>query len=270
MIALDIDGTLLASGSEVPAVTVDAVGDVREEGHHVVLATERTLVSALAVARSLGLHDGWIVASGGAVTARLVADEPAGYRVHDERTFEADPVVDLVRSRMPHARLGVEQVGWGFLVTALFEPERINSAQRVVDAVDELRATPSPRIALCGPRVDILLEPLRRIGLTAAPDGPDWVDVTAHNTSKAIGLEAVRRRLGVHPANTVAIGDDWHDREMLTWAATGIAMGNAPGAIKALAGRETTTLDEHGAAAALRQFIKRAATPAKNDTGATR
>lgn len=267
MIALDIDGTLLESGSDVPPVTIDAVETVREAGHHVVLATHRSLVGAVPVARSLGLHDSWIVAAGGAVIARLSPSEPSGYLVHDEHTFQADPVVQLVRSRKPDARLAVEQVGWGHLVTALLEPERIHGAQRVVGDVAELWATPAPHIVLCGDGVDILLEPLRRIGLTAAPDGSDWVDVIPRGRSKATGLETVRRRLGVHPAHTVAIGDDWHDREMLTWATTGIAMGHAPEAIKALAGPITGTLYEHGAATALRKLVLRG-TP--SDAGAAR
>lgn len=268
MIALNIDGTLLESGTEVPPVTVHAVDAVREVGHHVVLATQRSLVGALPVARSLGLEDGWIVASGGAITARLTPVEPAGYLVHDEHTFDAETVVRLVRSRMPNARLGVEQVGWGYLVTSPFEHERINGGQRVVDDVTALWATPVPRIVLCGPGIDVLLEPLRRIGFTAAPEGSDWVDVTSHGTSKATGLETVRRRLGVHPAHTVAIGDGWRDREMLTWAGDGIAMGQAPEAIKALAGHVTGTLQQNGAATALRKLVKRASTSTSNRTGA--
>lgn len=55
LVALDIDGTLLGTDMTVPAVTVEAVQDVRRSGHHVVLASDRSLVGVLPVARQLGI-----------------------------------------------------------------------------------------------------------------------------------------------------------------------------------------------------------------------
>jgi hydroxymethylpyrimidine pyrophosphatase-like HAD family hydrolase len=45
--------------------------------------------------------------------------------------------------------------------------------------------------------------------------------------SKATALETVRRRLGVAPEDTYAVGDGRNDIEMLRWAAHSAAMGNA-------------------------------------------
>lgn len=255
LIALDIDGTLLDTGMDVPLVTTRAVQAVRAAGHHVVLATGRSLFGALPVARNLGLDGGWMVVSNGAITARLAPDAPGGYLVHEQRTFDVEAVVHLARARVPDVRIGVEVVGWGYDVTHEFDAGKLNGAQRVVARTDELWAAPATRAVLAGADVMSLLEPLRELGVTATPNTQNWIDVTAPGLSKATALDAVREALRVDPARTVAIGDGWNDGEMITWAADGVAMGHSPGPIKALAQRVTGTIHEHGAATVLRALV---------------
>jgi hydroxymethylpyrimidine pyrophosphatase-like HAD family hydrolase len=255
MVALDIDGTLLYTGTDVPLVTADAVTVVRMDGHHIVIATGRSLVGALPVARSLGLDNTWVVASNGAVIARVASTEPGGYTLHEQRTFDVDPVVHLARTRIPGVRIGVEEVGWGWRVSEEFASGRLNGQQRVVESFDELWATPVTRLVLAGSGVGALLEPLRGLGVTATPDGAGWVDVTPRGLSKASAVETIRTRLDVPADRTVAIGDGWNDAEMLTWAAYSVAMGHAPEEIKALATHVTGTIHELGAAAALHSLI---------------
>ena len=256
LVALDIDGTLLDTGMDVPPITTRAVAAARAAGHHIVLATGRSLIGALPVARNLGLDGGWIVVSNGAVTARLNPDAPGGYLLHEKRTFDVEPVVRLARARIPGVRVAVEVVGWGYDVTHRFEPADVNGAQRVVDRVEELWAARATRVILAGPDAPALVEPLRSLGVTATPNAQNWVDVTAPGRSKATALDAVRGVLGVDPARTVAIGDGWNDAEMLRWAAHGVAMGHAPDRIKALARSVTGTIHEHGAATVLRALLE--------------
>ena len=192
LVALDIDGTLLDTGMEVPRVTARAVAAARAAGHHVVLATGRSLTGALPVAKNLGLDGGWVVVSNGAVTARLALDAPSGYLLHEQHTFDAGPIVRLARARIPDVRIGVEVVGWGYDVTHPFDPTQINGDQRVVGRVDMLWANPVTRAILAGPDVTSLVEPLRSLGVTATPNTQNWVDVTAPGLSKATALDAIR------------------------------------------------------------------------------
>ncbi|WP_369371190.1 HAD family hydrolase [Promicromonospora sp. Populi] len=257
LVALDIDGTLLDTGMEVPLVTARAVAAARAAGHQVVLATGRSLIGALPVAKNLGLDGGWVVVSNGAVTARLVPEAPGGYVLHEQHTFDAGPMVRLARARIPDVQIGVEVVGWGYDVTHPFDPAQINGDQRVVGRVDMLWATPVTRAILAGPDVTSLVEPLRGLGVTATPNAQNWVDVTAPGLSKATALDTIRDLLRIDPVHTLAIGDGWNDREMLTWAEHGVAMGHAPEPIKALAKRVTGTIHEHGAATVLWDLVER-------------
>jgi len=73
--------------------------------------------------------------------------------------------------------------------------------------------------------------------------------------SKASALEQVRRRLRVEPGDTVAVGDQRNDLEMLQWAARGVAMGNAPDEVKAVADEVTLSVTDDGLVPILRSLI---------------
>ncbi|WP_454852251.1 HAD family hydrolase [Promicromonospora soli] len=251
LVALDVDGTLLESGTAVPPVTAQAVAAVRKAGHHVALATARPLIGALPVAHSLGLDGAWIVGSSGAITAYVSRSEPGGYRVHAARTFDVDPVAHLARTRMPRVRMAVELAGWGWRVNQEFDPGHLEGQQHVVVHLDELWATPATRMVLCAPGIGSLIEPLRQLGVTPSAAGLGWLDVTPRGPSMAGALETLRGHLDVPPERTVAIGDSWSDAGMLRWAAYPVVMGHAPTAVKALAKRVTSPVGRHGAAEAL-------------------
>ena len=73
--------------------------------------------------------------------------------------------------------------------------------------------------------------------------------------------EAVRylaeELLGLQAANVMAIGDNFNDVEMISYAGVGVAMGNAPDAVKAGADWVAPDVEEDGAAAAIEQFVLR-------------
>ncbi|MFC7022679.1 HAD family hydrolase [Promicromonospora thailandica] len=254
LVALDIDGTLLVTGQRVPEPTVLAVQLVRGRRHHVVLASGRSLTGILPVARELGITDGWVVASNGAVTARLCPTCTNGYMLEDVLTFDVGPVAAMALSRFPDVQIGVEEIGVGYRVNRIFEPHEVNGEQRVVPT-EELGELPASRAILRGPGVLDLLEPLRRHGVTATPAGLDWIDVTPRDLSKATSLENVRSALGVPAHNTLAVGDGVNDIEMLTWAARSVAMGHAPDEVKAIADETVGDITEHGVIQALKTLI---------------
>lgn len=256
LIALDIDGTLLAGGMTVPAVTVEAVEDVRRAGHHVVLASGRSLVGVLPVARRLGIDEGWVVASNGAVVARVGAALSGGFRLETVHAFDVEPVVRLARAALPTVQVGVEEIGWGYRVSQFFDPSLVNGEQRRVPDPD-LWDVPASRVILRAAGVLDLIAPLRALGVTPTPAGPDWLDVTPRDVSKATALERIRERIGVDSRRTLAVGDGVNDLEMIAWAARGVAMGHAPAAVVDAADEVTGTLAEHGVVTVLRTLTAR-------------
>lgn len=61
--------------------------------------------------------------------------------------------------------------------------------------------------------------------------------------------------MGLRPENVMAIGDDFTDIEMLRYAGIGVAMGNAPAAVKAVADCVTTSVEKDGVASAVEKWI---------------
>lgn len=252
LVACDIDGTLVRTGSLATAAVRNAAAQVRAAGHHIVLATGRSLTGALPVARQLGLDDGWIVASNGAVTAHLVGDH---YQVTEQHNLDAEAAIRVAVAAAPGVRIAAEMVGTGYRINIPFAEYELNGAQHSVRGLEELWTHPTPRIALQGPSGYRLVWALRALGLTAIATRRDWVDVTAAGISKATALEKVRTELGVEPGDTVAVGDSENDVEMLGWAAHGWAMGHAPPFVIAGADYVTGTLDDDGAATVLRSLL---------------
>ena len=83
------------------------------------------------------------------------------------------------------------------------------------------------------------------------------VDHPAVNKRLAVSYLA-ENFMGLLPENVMAIGDNFSDIEMLQYAGTGVAMGNAPMAVKAFSDWVTTTIEEDGVARAIEQWILRA------------
>jgi hydroxymethylpyrimidine pyrophosphatase-like HAD family hydrolase len=95
-------------------------------------------------------------------------------------------------------------------------------------------------------------------GVSYAVGWSAWLDINPEGVSKGSALELVRRRLQIEPINTVACGDQRNDLEMLHWAAWGVAMGNAPDEVKAVADEVAGHVDEDGLAPILEDVAQAA------------
>lgn len=259
LLALDVDGTAMSYGGVVSDELRAAVADVVAAGLHVVLATGRSLRAAKDGADAIGLTDGWMVCSNGAVVARLDPQEPAGYEVTKVVTFDPSPALQVLVAELPGALYAVENLGVGYLVTAPFPDGELSGEIEVVPFAT-LCAAPASRVVIRSPQAtpDEFHALVDRVGLrevSYAVGWSAWLDLTPEGVSKASALEELRQRLGVEPFATVAIGDGRNDVEMLTWAARGVAMGHADEPVRAAADEVTGTIDDDGAVAVIRSLL---------------
>jgi hydroxymethylpyrimidine pyrophosphatase-like HAD family hydrolase len=259
LVALDIDGTTVDhEGMLSPAVRA-AVEDTVAAGLHVVIATGRSVVATTELLTELGLTSGYAVCSNGAVTIELDPAEPAGYRMVDVITFDPGPALRILREQLPGVLVAVEELGVGFLVNAPFPDGELSGEHRVVPW-EELIRSPVTRVTLRDPdsSAEEFLEQAQHAGLHGvgyAVGWTAWLDLSPEGVSKASALELLRRKLGVEPGDTVAVGDMRNDIEMLQWAARGVAMGNAPDEVKAVADEVTGDVDDDGLVPVLRSLL---------------
>jgi len=260
LVALDIDGTLLTYDGVLSEGVRQAVADVRAAGHEVVLASGRSLIAMLPVADALGIREGWIVASNGAVTVRLDPAAPQGWTLEDMVTFDPGPALRLLRTELPDARYAVEDVGVGFRMNALFPDGELDGEHRVVEFEELWSGGGVTRVVVRSPestseQFHALAGRLGLDDVTYAVGWTAWMDLAPLGTSKATALEQVRERLHLDARRTLAIGDGHNDLEMLRWAARGVAMGHADDVVQGAAGEVTGSIEEDGAARVLRSLV---------------
>jgi HAD superfamily hydrolase (TIGR01484 family) len=259
LIALDLDGTTLQrDGTMSPAVR-SAVREVAESGVHVVIATGRAIVATMPIASYVGLEHGFAICSNGAVTLQLDPDEPDDYRILETVTFDPAPALEMLRGSWPDAVVAVEEIGVGFKVSAPFPDGELEGVVRVVPWA-ELSRAPATRVTFRSPTgtAEDFLALVERIGLHRVNYNVGftaWLDINPEGVSKASALEQVRRRLSVEPSQTIAVGDQRNDIEMLHWAARSIAMGNAPDEVKAVADEVTLDVDQDGLVPVLKSLL---------------
>lgn len=75
------------------------------------------------------------------------------------------------------------------------------------------------------------------------------------SANKAIALENLSNKLGIHLDEVIAIGDAGNDINMIKLAGLGIAMGNAFDNVKEVADYITDTNDNNGVAKVIEKFI---------------
>lgn len=268
LVALDVDGTTINHAGEMSPAVHEAVRAVVDAGHHVTIATGRSIVAALPILAKLGIDTGFAVCSNGAVTIRLDPRLDGGYEVTEAVTFDPAPALNLLRAEWPDAVVAVEELGVGFKVSGYFPDGELGGDQRIVPW-EELVAHPVTRVTFRDPTgtAEDFMDLAERIGLHGvnyAVGFTAWLDINPEGVSKGSALELIRRQLGVEPAHTVAVGDQRNDVEMLQWAARGVTMGNAPDEVKEVADEVTLDVDEDGLVPVLRSLL-----PAANEPVAT-
>jgi hydroxymethylpyrimidine pyrophosphatase-like HAD family hydrolase len=199
-----------------------------------VLATGRRLGAAWPVAEALGLADPLIAANG----ALVLWGERAEGEVFPPATvvglLEAGRRLGLVLAVAAPEPAVPDLFGDEALV-ALGVPRR--------GRLEEGAGRPVSYLAGFGPRTacEALRASAERLGVEAVvfprPEpGQAVVECVPAGTSKAKAALRVMRRLGVAPAEAVAVGDGPNDLPLLAVVGLGVAMGNAVAEVRARAG----------------------------------
>jgi hydroxymethylpyrimidine pyrophosphatase-like HAD family hydrolase len=259
---LDIDGTLVGPSNCVSPRVRRSVGRAREAGCEVVLCTGRSRVSAEPIAEQLGVR-GYAILSNGAVVMHLGTREvlcrnlipiPAALLAVRRLLAAGTPpqvYEDAVESAriLYHPGFPVSHQNpdrhqpWPELAGSLpFQPICISTfgpEEQVRPVAESLQADPVP-----GTYVE-------QAGTYAA-----WcLEVHHLDSGKCNALRRIAGRLGLRQEEILAVGDHINDIQMLRFAGTGVAMGNAQPEARAAADFVTGTLEEDGVAEAIERFV---------------
>lgn len=260
LIASDLDGTLLRTDHTISERTRKAIAAAHEAGITVVAATGRgwrSAVKLLDVVPEVQVA----VCSNGA----LIRD------VRGEVTTDVFPiadgaaaaVVDSARDVLPGAGLAWELADGTFGFDEIWDemrpsgtawrPERI--AQTPPADQEEIIKVLVRHPQLGEDAMLQVLQPVVPDGVALTSSGYGLAEVTAQDVHKAHALTTLCDRLGISPAEVVALGDNRNDVEMLRWAGRGVAMGNALPAAVAAADDQTADHMDDGVAVVIEEVL---------------
>jgi hypothetical protein len=264
-VALDIDGTLVGEDLVVGERTRAAIAAATARGVAVSLVTGRMASSALRFARALDLRGPLIAYQGG--LARLMP-EPGSTRLG--RLLWHRPVPAVV------AR---EAIVWSR--ERGLDPH-VNHLERFILRADDPRADdysafmgshaelvqdllaaivhPVTKVLAVGDEHrphEVLAEARERFAGRAdvTISHPRFLEFVAPGVSKGAAVRRLARRFGVPLANTLAIGDQYNDLEMLSAVGHGVAMPSAPEAVMAAARYLAPPVAEEGVATVLEALV---------------
>jgi Cof subfamily protein (haloacid dehalogenase superfamily) len=269
LLALDIDGTLLRGDKTISARTRSAIEAARARGVHVVLITGRRYPSARRVADDLGgavplvLHNGaLIVEDGDVLRCRPLARACALEAIRIGRRQGADPVVHC--GHRGEGRLLVAAGPTSSTLLAYYLDRNNPDVVTLPDLEAGLGEDPLQVMFGGGMEDMAALLPELRAGLGARvkiertvypASGVGLLDVLDPSVGKAEALAFLQARWGLSAAETLAIGDNWNDHEMLERAGLGLVMGNADPLMHALGLPVLPTNEEDGVAVALEKYV---------------
>jgi Cof subfamily protein (haloacid dehalogenase superfamily) len=264
IVALDIDGTVLREDGSLGDATAAEVTRVAGLGHEVMLATGRSVSMTLPIVDRLGITPEYLVCANGAIVLIRDPDAPLGYARAHVDVFDPTEVLTTIRGHLQDASYAVEDEEGVFRYTGTF-PDAALSGSTIKVEFDELLGIEATRVVVISPDhatedflsvVDLmgLHKVSYNVGWTA------WLDIAPDGVNKATGMQFVVDELGIPGDRILAMGDGRNDIDMLQWAVAGgglgIAMGQSPPEVAAVATERTGTDVDDGVATTLARYFQ--------------
>jgi Cof subfamily protein (haloacid dehalogenase superfamily) len=283
LVAIDMDGTLLPALSQTMSErTGQSLLAAQAAGITVAIATGRRLAYTLPLIEGLGLRaDTPLITSNGAVTCTL------GGGIIDRSHMEARIARGLCGVLRPFGSVvfTFDRPGRGELVLEDLSEAHGRFALWVEANRNAIEVVKPLELALVdgeGPIQGMAAGSVEQMrAAEKALKASEWsaqcesarteypardlsiLDLLPKGVSKGWALERLAARLGVDRKETMAIGDNWNDEEMLKWAGQGIVMANASPELRALAKthgwKQAPSSDDDGVAVILEAILKKMA-----------
>lgn len=263
LIALDLDGTTLNPEGALSEQTVSTLQQLQKMGHKVVIATGRPDSISSQFYDQLQLTTPLINFNGALI-----------HKPHQQWQNERQQTLTI------ETALALRQLRTAFPIKVMVaEGKQLLIPDRGYQSIPFLPDMPQPvhlldEAGLTTPPISVTMfveeQALDALGQAVHEQFPSleattwgaWsgefsaLEVTATRATKSQAIAYVSQYYQIPQARILAFGDDRNDLDMLQFAGTGIAMGNAKPDVLAIADAVTTTNAEDGVAQYLQQYFK--------------
>lgn len=266
LIVIDLDGTTVGVSNQIRPAVKAAIQAAREKGVQVAIATGRMYRSALRFHHDLELTLPLMAYQGA-----LIKD-PATGQIHRHLRVPHSYVMQLLDFLHQPELKDLVSVHL-YIDDCLYVREETLETQAyaerseiqpipVGDLRQVLQTEPTKILALSHhvELIDQLLGSLRRrytpAELYLTKSVATFLEATHPLVNKGNAVRYLAEEvLGLQAEHVMGIGDNFNDLEMLQYAGIGVAMGNAPSGVKAIADWIAPDVEEDGVAAAITQLV---------------
>lgn len=261
---LDVDGTLIKKDQSISHKTLDTIKNLKGKNYLVVLASARPLSGLSPIAKKLGLINdplislnGAYIALGGNIIYDVTIDAKLSQRLHlqiseyratiiyydkdkwfsESKNYDTDYEQNITSVPLIFQPFNKTFLSWTKNHTGPNKILVVSEEGIIKEMENKLKQQFSEYVNIYTSR-------------------PTYLEVIDKNASKLNGLKFIIKKFKIKKEETIAIGDNFNDKEMIEFAGLGIAMGNSPDSIKAVANYVTSSNNEDGVSHALIKFLK--------------
>lgn len=262
MIVLDLDDTLLRDDGTISPRNKQALMAAQEAGVKVVLASGRPTYAMTALADELELErfGSYILSFNGAKIINWKTQEEAFSSTLTPEMAHALYEMSIEEGVHALTYVGDEIVAESVTEFTVVESQITGMQIRQVPSFIEAVEVPVVKVLMVEePEKLVLVEhklKAKMAGkLNVMRSKPFFLEFTEDGVNKGTSLNHLIQQLGIERSEVIAMGDGYNDVAMLEFAGLGVAMGNAPQEIKALADHVTDTNMNDGVAQVVESFI---------------
>ena len=273
LIALDLDGTLFNSQSQISAHNIDTIKKANEAGATVVISTGRPY-SGLPFEQLKGSGIRFAITTNGSAIYEIESGKCLFEEAMDEEIIL--PILDFLLTKDIHMDAFIGGKGYTPVqcVAAgqkLANPPALkhyilNTRVRVDNLplfihenhlkVQKMTLNFYPEGGIFKDREEVRKYLESNPAVTTVSGGYNNLEFTRADVNKGVGLQKMAQLLDIPVAQTMAVGDTENDLAIIRAAGFGVAMGNATAAVKSAADYITTSNDEDGVATAIAHFLR--------------
>jgi Cof subfamily protein (haloacid dehalogenase superfamily) len=274
LLVLDIDGTICGASNQVSDTVKQAIRQAQAKGIQVAIATGRMYSSARRFYEEIGSTLPILAYQGAWI------QDPITNIVHRHLPVPAPLAAELIDYfEQPHLRAPVSVHLYAndrlyirevrsdtvaYQVRSSIKPILVPDLRQVLQSDTDADINPTKVLAMAE-NPQLIYQMLEELRSQFSPEQlyitrslPIYLEATHPLSNKGHAVRFLSEELlGLKPHNVMAIGDNFNDLGMLAYAGLGIAMGNAPDEVRAIAKWVAPSIEEDGVAAAIENFLLR-------------
>lgn len=263
LICLDLDGTLLNDDKKIPPYTFRVLKALQAQGHALMITTGRPYRASKLYYDQLELDTPIVNFNGAFIHHPGNSDFPTYHERLDEGI--ATSIIETLK-KMDIQNM-IAEVGDQVYIdrpdNRLFDGFSMGNPNiKVGDLETLLHEDPTSLLVEAEeymiPRVKQVLTRFYAENIEHRRWGAPFpvIEIVKRGISKAVGIDIVRKHLGIERNEIIAFGDEDNDLEMIKYAKHGIAMGNAIYELKYIANETTLSNNEEGIGIYLNDFFQ--------------